>query len=368
MSLPKKTPPVPQANLLQALWRRLARDPVVLTALVVLVGLYASVFLADFIAPYAEGWSRRGLANMPSTPIYLQTETGDWRWPYVFGVEKRFDPATLSTVFTPTTEAYPLRFFTPGSSYKLFGLIPGNIHLVQVDSPGVLSLLGSDLNGRDLFSRLLFGGQVSLTIGFISLLIAFPIGLLYGGLSGYVGGKLDGWLMRIAELVMSIPTLYLLLTLATLMPSSLSSSARFMLTAVILAAIGWAGLARVIRGQVLTIRELDFVEAARACGASHWRLLVHHVLPQTASYVVVSLTLAIPGTILMESGLSFLGLGIQQPDASWGNMLKEAENITNILYSPWMLMPGLLVFLAVLAFNVLGDAVRDALDPKQQRG
>jgi peptide/nickel transport system permease protein len=178
---------------------------------------------------------------------------------------------------------------------------------------------------------------------------------------------LDAILMRVAEVMMSIPSLYLLVGLAALLPAGVSSTQRFALVTILLAVVGWAGLARVVRGMVLSLKLLDYVEAARALGAGTGRLLWRHILPQTSSYVLVALTIGVPGYILAESGLSFLGLGIQQPDASWGNLLKEAQDINNLLYAPWMLAPGLLIFIAVLAFNVVGDAVRDALDPKSRQ-
>ena len=240
------------------------------------------------------------------------------------------------------------------------------MHLVKVNSPGRLFLLGTDINGRDVFSRLFYGGQISLTIGFLALMISFPIGLLYGGIAGYFGGAIDNIMMRIAEAIMSIPGFYLLISLAAILPANMTSIQRFTLITVILAFIGWAGLSRVVRGMVLSIKNQEFVEAAKAIGASPMRIITKHILPQTASYVIVAITLSVPGYILAESGLSFLGLGIQQPDASWGNMLKEAQEYINVLYRPWLLTPGFLIFIAVLAFNLVGDAVRDILDPKSR--
>ena len=205
-----------------------------------------------------------------------------------------------------------------------------------------------------------------MTIGFLALFVAFPIGLIYGGISGYFGGVVDNLMMRFAEIIMSIPTFFLLISLAAILPPKLSSTTRFGMVVVILAFIGWAGLSRVIRGMVLSIKEKEFVEAERAVGLHPMGIIIKHILPQTASYVLVAMTMSVPGYILAESGLSFLGLGIQQPDASWGNMLKEAQDVYNILNRPLMLMPGFLIFIAVLSFNVLGDAVRDILDPKSK--
>lgn len=348
------------------LFHKLNRDPIVGVAVGVLILLYLGIALAGFLAPYSETWSDRGIANAPPTPVYtLHPKTHALTWPYVLCYAQRFDPATDDVRYLPVDETmYPLRLFVKGDPYKLFGFIPMTTHLAGVEAPASLNLLGADMNGRDTFSRLLFGGQISMTIGFLSLFIAFPIGLIYGGISGYFGGWVDNALMRMAEIVMSIPSLYLLISLAAILPPQMSSSARFAMVTLILAAIGWAGLSRVIRGMVLSIKNQEFIEAGRAMGMGPLGIIIHHVLPQTASYVIVAITLGVPGYLLAESGLSFLGLGIQQPDASWGNMLKEAQEITNLMTRPWMLAPGVLIFLAVLAFNVLGDAVRDVLDPK----
>ncbi len=345
--------------------KRVLRDRVAFLGFLILVMLYLMVGFADFIGPYSEQWSDRALANAPPTQVYMISESGGLTWPYVQRYERRFDSENLEYSFLPVEgESYPVQLLAKGENYQFLGLIPTDRHLFGVEKPARIALLGNDMNGRDNFSRLLFGGQISLTIGFLSLFIAFPLGLLYGGFSGYLGGWVDNLMMRLAEVIMSIPSLYLLITLAAIIPSSLTSSQRFTMVVVILAFIGWAGFSRVIRGMVLAIKEQEFVEAGRAIGLNNFTLIVRHILPQTASYLIVALTLSVPGYILMESGLSFLGLGIVQPDASWGNMLKEAQSIPNVLYAPWMLMPGLMIFLAVLAFNVVGDAVRDVLDPK----
>ncbi|MBY0449897.1 MAG: ABC transporter permease [Cyanobacteria bacterium] len=345
---------------------QLLKDRAAVIASVILVLLYGAIALADFISPYSEQWSERAIANAPPTGIYMiDANTQQLTWPYVFRYTRAFNPESFSYEFQPDlTQTYPIKFLVHGETYHFWGLIPSDIHLFGVDAPGKIGLLGFDMNGRDNFSRLLFGGQVSMTIGFLGLFIAIPIGLLYGGISGYIGGLIDGLMMRFAEIMMSIPQFYLLISLAAILPADIPSSIRFSLVVVILAFIGWAGLSRVIRGMVLSIKSQEFIEAERALGLDSFRIITRHLLPQTASYVIIAVTLGVPGYILAESGLSFLGLGIQQPDASWGNMLKEAQDITNIISRPWMLTPGLLIFLAVLSFNVIGDALRDILDPK----
>jgi peptide/nickel transport system permease protein len=355
----------PELDRIRQAFRKLRRDKLAFTYLLILIALYLSVALADFLAPSSEQWFDRALAKAPPTPVYLLDENGRPSWPYVFRYTRNYDLSTFTQTYTPdTSRKYYLRFFVDGEPYRLFGLIPGRLRLVGVDAPGQLSLLGNDINGRDIFSRMLYGGQISLTIGFLSLFIVFPVGMIYGGISGYFGGRLDNAMMRFAEIMMSIPTLYLLVGLAVALPPGLSSTARFAMVTLILAFVRWAGLARVIRGMVLSIRKNEFVEAGQAIGLGSLPIIIRHVLPQLTSYVLVALTLGVPGYILAESGLSFLGLGIQPPDASWGNMLKEAQDIGNIIERPLMLTPGFLIFIAVLAFNGVGDAIRDILDPR----
>ncbi|MEM0952003.1 MAG: ABC transporter permease [Cyanobacteria bacterium P01_H01_bin.74] len=347
----------------------LKKDKVVLTAVAVLVLLYATVFLADFIAPYSKTDYNRQLAKAPPTPVYVLDETGSLTWPYIFRYRRSFNPETFTQVFSADlTTRYPIQFFVERQPVKILGFIPFKWRLFGVDAPGWVSLLGNDINGRDIFSRLLYGGQISLTIGFLSLFVVFPVGTLYGGISGYFGGMIDTLMMRFAEIIMSIPSFFVLIGLAAVLPPGLSSSQRFVLVILILSSIGWASLSRVIRGMILKIKNQEFVEASQAIGQNSFNIITRHLLPQTASYLLVAFTLSVPGYILAESGLSFLGLGIQQPDASWGNMLKEAQDISNIVERPFMLMPGFMIFLAVLAFNVVGDAVRDAVDPKTTAG
>lgn len=347
--------------------KKLKKDKITLIALFTLIGLYVSIALAPFIAPYPQNYANRNLSYAPPSKIFTITEDYKLSRPYTYNYIKEFDKENYTINYKlDRSKKYYLTFLKKGSPYKLFGIFPTSIHLFGVQEGGELFLLGTDINGRDNFSRLFFGGQISLTIGFLALFISFPIGMLYGGISGYMGGKIDMLMMRIAEAIMSIPSFYLLIILAALLPSSMSSAQRFAMITSILAFIGWAGFARVIRGMVLSIKEQEFVEAAQSIGASKFRIITKHILPQTLSYVIVAITLSVPSYILAESGLSFLGLGIQQPDASWGNMLKEAQEYVNILYRPWLLTPGMLIFIAVLSFNLVGDTIRDILDPKNK--
>ncbi|MBR1753958.1 ABC transporter permease [bacterium] len=345
--------------------KQLLKDKLSLCALLVLVVIYTALLFADFLAPYSKDYSDRNMSYAPPSKIFTIDETGHLRRPYTYNYKREFIPEQMQVNYSlDRSQKYPVKFFVRGEKYKFLGLIPCDRHLFGTD--GQIFLLGTDINGRDVFSRLLFGGRISMTIGFLALFVLFPIGLLYGGISGYFGGKVDMIMMRFAEAVMSIPSFYLLIILAAILPSNMTSIQRFILIVVILALIGWAGFARVVRGMVLSIKTQDYIEAARSIGASKMRIIIKHILPQTTSYIIVAMTLSVPSYILSESGLSFLGLGIQQPDASWGNMLKEAQEYFNILYRPWLLTPGFLIFVAVLAFNIVGDTVRDILDPKSK--
>jgi len=348
--------------------KKLWSDKFSRVALIVLGLIYFSLLFADFIAPYTKDFSDRTMAYVPPSKVFIVDENHHISKPYTYNYVRKFDNTNLRITYDfDRSQKHYIKFLAKGQPYKFLGLIPMKRHLVTTDSDGRLYLLGTDINGRDVFSRILFGGRISMTIGFLALFVLFPIGLLYGGISGYFGGFVDTIMMRFAEAVMSIPSFYLLIILASILPSGMTSVQRFMLIVIILALIGWAGFARVVRGMVLSVKNQEYIQAAKSIGASKLRIIIKHILPQTTSFVIVAMTLSVPSYILSESGLSFLGLGIQQPDASWGNMLKEAQEYTNIIYRPWLLTPGFLIFVAVLAFNVIGDTIRDVLDPKSNK-
>lgn len=353
--------------MIREVFKQLMKDKFAKVGLIILGVIYFALFFADFVAPYTKDFSDRTMAYVPPSQIFTIDENGKLSKPYTYNYKRDFDADDLKIIYKlDRSKKHYIKFFSQGQPYKFLGLIPMKRHFVTTDKDGRLFLLGTDINGRDVFSRLLFGGRISMTIGFLALFVLFPIGLLYGGIAGYFGGKVDAVMMRFAEAVMSIPSFYLLIILASILPSSMTSVQRFMLIVVILALIGWAGFARVVRGMVLSVKNQEFVQAAKSIGASRMRIIIKHILPQTTSFVIVAMTLSVPSYILSESGLSFLGLGIQQPDASWGNMLKEAQEYTNIIYRPWLLTPGFLIFVAVLAFNLIGDTIRDVLDPKSK--
>ncbi len=330
-----------------------------------LVILYFFAIFADFIAPYPYDIQHRDTPYHPPTQIHFFDEKGNFHLrPFVYKYE------LVNPVFKiyriNKNVKYPIYFFVHGDRHYLLGIIPTDIHLFGVKE-GKIFILGADNLGRDIFSRLLYGGRVSLSIGLVGVLVSFTIGAIIGGISGYFGGKIDNVLMRISEIIMSFPGFYLMLALRAVFPITLSSVQVYFLIVVILSFIGWAGLARVIRGMVLSIREQDFVIAAKSYGASSIRIILRHILPNTFSYLLIAATLSIPGYILGESALSLLGLGIQEPYASWGNMLSAARSISAIASYPWILAPGIAIFITILAFNLIGDALRDALDPKLRK-
>ena len=344
---------------------KIRHDKIPFIAFIILILMYFMILFADFFAIYPSTYANRKLAYQPPSNLYVISPENKLVFPYTYNFEKYFDENTLSIEYKQIRDKkYKIKFFSEGYEYKLFGIFKTNLHLISKPDDCNLFLLGTDINGHDIYSRLFFGGRISLTIGFLALLISFPIGALYGGISGYFGGAVDKILMRIAEAIMSIPSFYLLIILASILPSNMTSAQRFALITAILALIGWAGFSRVIRGMVLSLKNQDYVKAIETVGASRRRIILKHILPQTSSYIVIAITLSVPSYILAESGLSFLGLGIQLPDASWGNMLREAQEFANIIYRPWLLIPGFLIFIAVLSFNVLGDKIRDILDPK----
>ncbi len=270
--------------------------------------------------------------------------------------------------YEPLKDRFPIQILARGAEYRLFGILRTDLHLFGVQAPGHLFLMGTDQAGRDIFSRVLYGAQISLTIGLIGVLISTIVGWWIGGIAGYYGGKTDTLFMRSAEVLMSIPALYLVLSVRNVFPIDLSTTATYVLLIVVLSLTGWATMARVIRGMVLSLREEEYVLSARALGASSSRILVRHILPNTAGYVIVRATLLIPVYILAEVTLSYLGIGIQEPAASWGNMLTAAQELRVLEQFSWVLAPGLFLFLTVLGFNFLGDGLREALsvrDPQR---
>jgi len=341
-------------------WRRFRRSvPGVISAAVLLL-LYAVALLAPFLAPYSLVEQHPALTYQPPQRIHIIRE-GRLARPYVYPMAKTRDPVTFVSRFTAdTSRPLPIRFFVRGDSYALLGLRLDR-HLFGVDG-GTVFLLGTDAVGRCVLSRLLVGSRVSLTVGIVGVAISFAIGIVLGGLSGYYAGVLDTLLQRVIEILLSIPRLPILLALATVIPASWPSTRVYLGIVAVLSLIGWAGLARVIRGQVMAVRHLEYVTAARAIGLRDMRIILRHIMPNLSSYLIVTATLALPGYILGESALSFLGLGVKEPMASWGLLLRDAQSFNALHLYPWLLAPGALIVISVMAFNFLGDSLRDVAD------
>lgn len=344
--------------------KELLHRPLGLFVSVILILLYLCAVFAPFLAPYQT--SDQNLDKSFHPPSGILWKDGSFH----VKIYENIDP-TAARYEVIQGSTIPIKFFAKGYNYNLFGFIPMQRHLFQLEtdeSQPQIYILGSDVTGRDVFSRLLYGSQISLSIGLIGITITMLLGFLVGGLSGYFGGKFDFLAMRFVEFLMAIPGLYLLLALRSALAQHFESAQMYLMIVIILAFIGWAGTARIIRGMSLSIRNRQFVYAAESMGQSTIVILFKHILPNLASYLLVAATLSIPGYILGEAALSFLGLGIQEPSASWGLMLKQTQEDMKVfmLNFWWLLTPGLAIFITVIAFNVLGDTLRDIVDPKMK--
>jgi peptide/nickel transport system permease protein len=343
---------------------KLKKHKLAMVGFCILALFYGVAIFAEFTAPYHYDNESRTNSYNPASRIHFIDEQGHFHLPFIYNYHYEFDEYYNRVYVEKTDKPYTIKLFVKGDSYNFLGFIPCERHLFGVEAPGRIYLIGADSRGRDLFSRIVYGSRVSLSIGFIGVLITFIFGILIGGISGYYGGAVDNILMRICEMIMLVPGFFLLLALRAAFPPDLSSVTVYILIVFILSFIGWAQLARIIRGMVKSIRERDFVMAGRAIGQKDIIIILRHVIPQTFSYLIVAITLRIPYYILGESGLSLIGLGIQDPHASWGNLLSEAMNIADIKFHPWILIPGFFIFVTVMAFNFLGDGLRDVFDPK----
>ena len=328
------------------------------------LAFYLVALFCEFLAPYTlADWDIEYLYAPPQRVRFIGPDGLHLR-PFVYSLKGIRHPQTLHKLYVEdTSRIYPVRFFAEGPSYRLWGLFETNIHLLGVDPGGTLFFFGTDSLGRDLFSRILYGARISLTIGLIGVALTFVFGLSVGALSGYYGGWLDNLIQRLIEILRSFPSIPLWMALSAALPVTWSPLQIYFGITVVLSLLGWTGLARVVRGKILSLREEDYAIAALLAGASRTRIILRHLLPGFTSHIVVSLTLALPGMILGETALSFLGLGLRPPITSWGVLLQEAQNVQAVALHPWLLTPALFVVVAVLAFNFVGDGLRDAADP-----
>lgn len=345
------------------IWWKFRRHRIAVLAAAVLALLYGSILVSEILAPYAR--DTKHLEHIYAPPQRLRLfHDGRLVGPFVYGLSYRLDMETLKRTYTPDrNDIQRVRFFCLGEPYQFWGAIPGRFHLMCPAEGGTLFLLGTDRLGRDLLSRITYGARVSLTVGLIGIAISFVLGISIGGVAGYFGGWVDAVVQRVIEILKSLPELPLWMALSAALPVSWSPILVYFGITIILGMLDWPGLARAVRSKLLALREEDFCTAARLMGAGPGRIIGRHLLPNFMSHLIASATLSIPSMILGETALSFLGLGLRPPVTSWGVLLTEAQNIEAVALYPWLLLPMVPVIITVLAFNFMGDGLRDAADP-----
>ncbi len=341
------------------IWRRFRRNKAAIAGGVIVLTYYLIALFGNFIAPYNLTTRFTQQTYLPPQTIHL-FDDGQFR-PYVYGIESAYDE-NLRRVHESTDEKIYLEFFAHGDPYTFLGFIETDLHLFQAQG-GIVSLLGTDRQGRDMFSRIILGSQVSLTIGLIGVILSLSFGTLLGIASGYYGGVIDEIIQRLIEIVRAFPSIPLWMALSAAVPNNWTQLQTYFAVTVILSLIGWTWLARQLRGQVLALRNSDYVMAAKLAGASDRRIIFKHLIPATIGQIIVVATLALPAMILAETSLSFLGLGLRPPTTSWGVLLQEAQNLQSLALYPWVLTPAIVIVIVILAFSFLGDGLRDASDP-----
>ncbi|WP_165225114.1 ABC transporter permease [Affinirhizobium pseudoryzae] len=352
-----------QASQLKLMWWRFKRHRLALISGIALLIAYLMIAVAEFLAPYKVHTRNMDFIYAPPQSVHLFHD-GAFIGPFVYGQAMTLDMQTLRRVYTDDkTDIQKLRFFCSGETYRFWGLFEADLHFVCPAENGHFFLLGTDRLGRDIFSRILYGARISLTIGLLGVMTSFVLGIVIGGLAGYWGGWFDLVVQRIIEVLQSIPTIPLWLALAAIMPVDWSPLFVYLGITFILGLLDWTGLARAVRSKLLALREEDYVLAAQLMGAGSARIIGRHLVPGFMSHLIASATLTIPGMILGETTLSFLGLGLRPPITSWGVLLTEARSVSVLALYPWLLFPVIPVIFVILAFNFLGDGLRDAADP-----
>ncbi len=351
----------------QLIWWRFRKHRLANLALAVLAVFYFIAAFAEFVSPHDPNHRYKEFAASPPTPIrFFEHGLKAYRSPFIYETVMVRDPVTFRPVYkADINSVHPVKFFVKGDPYKLWGLFESDIHLFGTAGEGAMPIfiLGTDQIGRDVLTRIFYGSRISLTLGLVGVALSFMFGLALGGISGYYGGTIDEIIQRVIDLLIAIPTIPLWMALAAALPQDWPQLRVYFGITIILSVLGWTTLARVVRGKILSLREEDYVMAARLDGESEWKIITQYLLPGFTSYIIVSLTIAIPSMILGETALSFLGLGLRSPTISWGVMLEDAQDIMAVAQLPWTLWPVVFVVIAVLMFNFLGDGLRDAADP-----
>ena len=355
------------ASYWKLMWWKFRRHKMAVISAVFVILIYFVAAFCEFVAPYDPEQYFLKYKNAPPTKVHIRDAEGRFHLPFVYRIDRTQDPETYRDIYTEDTSTrYSIQLFVRGSEYELWGLWTMDLHLFGLEVPQEVQgifLFGADRLGRDLFTRMCFGARISLSIGLVGVFLSLTLGVILGGASGYYGGRVDTLIQRVIEFIRTVPSIPLWMALSAAVPKDWPIVWVYFAITVLLSLIGWTWMARVVRGRFLTMREEDFVLAARLAGSGERRIILRHMLPSFFSYIIASLTLSIPTMILAETGLSYLGLGLRAPAISWGVLLKDAQNVRTLALAPWVLLPALAVIITVITFNFVGDGLRDAADP-----
>ncbi len=343
---------------------RFRRHKLALIAAIILSIFYLGAIFADFLVPYDPTEANPQIIYAPPTTVYFGDQDGLSLRPFIYKSVAERDPETLRMIYKEDrSERVYIDFFVEGYEYKLFGLFETNIHLFGVEDGSHINLFGTNGLGKDVFSSIIYGSRISLTIGLVGIALSLVLGVVIGGIAGYFGGKIDSIIQRLIDILRSIPTIPLWMGLSAAIPPNWDVTNTYLAITIILSLVGWTSMARVVRGKFLSLREEDFVVAARLSGVKEFSIIRKHLVPSFSSYIITQATLSIPGMILGETAMSFLGLGIRSPAVSWGVLLQDGQNVFALSNAPWILIPGIFVIITILLYNFVGDGLRDAADP-----